>query len=66
MKKCISIILVVVMLISIMTILTSCEKAECSICGDEHLVSRMEKDEVFGRTVYVCKDCVEDINKLLG
>ena len=63
MKKIISLILVVVLVAALAFSLCSCEKAECDFCGEEKPVRSMEKDELFGETIYTCKDCQKDIEE---
>lgn len=65
MKKTISVILTVVMLISSLA-LTSCgEKAECDFCGEEYLARKMRESEVFGETIYICDECYDELKGAL-
>jgi hypothetical protein len=65
MKKIVSLILVTVMLLAVAVGMTSCgEKVTCSICNEEGRAGSMEKEELFGKVIYTCKDCVEDLEKL--
>ena len=64
MKKAVSIILAAIMLFTLAISLCSCEKAECDLCGEEKLVSKMTVEEVFGEKYYYCDDCQEDLEEL--
>ena len=63
MKKIISLILVVVLVAALAFSLCSCEKAECDFCGEEKTVRSMKKSELFGQTIYTCKDCQKEIDE---
>ena len=64
MKKVVSIILAAIMILTLAVSLCSCEKAECDLCGEEKLVSKMTVEEVFGEKIYYCNDCKEDLEDL--
>ena len=65
MKKIVSLILVTVMLLTVAVGFTACgEKVSCSICKEEGRAGSMEKEEIFGKVIYTCKDCVEDLEKI--
>ena len=62
MKKTISLILAIVMLLAVSVCLISCGKTgECEICGDE---ARLKKVEFYGETGWVCSDCAEGLEEL--
>ena len=60
MKKLISILLLVVVLV---TMLTACGKFKCDLCRDEKTGKKYET-EVFGQEVEICKDCYEDLESI--
>ena len=65
MKRILSLVLLAVMLLTVCLSVTACgKKAECSLCGEEYPVRKMEMEEVFGEEVYVCEDCMEDLEDL--
>ena len=60
MKKIISTFLAAIMLIFSAVALSSCvEKHECDFCGEERVC---EQRDVWGETIYMCKDCLDEIN----
>ena len=65
MKRILSLVLLAVMLVTLCVSFVACgEKAECSLCEEEYPVRKMEKEEIFGEEVYVCEDCMEDLEDL--
>jgi len=67
MKRILSLVLLAVMLVTLALSFVACgEKAECDFCGEEYPVRKMEKDEVCGEEVYICEDCMEDLEDAFG
>ena len=59
MKRVISLVLALVLVLSLAVMICSCgEKAECDTCGEEKYVKDMTKVlELGDYTVYICHDC---------
>lgn len=65
MKKIISLVLVAVMLLTLCFALASCgEKAVCDTCGKEFRAKDDNIKGMFGKNVYVCNDCLEDVEDI--
>jgi hypothetical protein len=58
MKRIISLICLVAMMLTMLVFLTSCAKVTCSTCGEEK--SKMSSEVVASlgdKKIYMCKDC---------
>lgn len=53
-------IVLVMMVVCTLLFAAACGK-ECDICGEK---GRGKTEEVFGKEVFVCNDCIEDMEKL--
>lgn len=60
MKKLVSTVLAIVIFVSSAIVMTSCgEKHECDFCGEE---KKCDVRIIMGEEIYVCDDCVDEIN----
>ena len=57
MKKTIAIMLVA---LTALTLFTACgKKSECDFCGE---IKKCSTKDVFGETISICKDCIDELN----
>jgi hypothetical protein len=61
MKKMISLVLAVLMVLTASLSLVSCKKGECDLCGEE---ARLKKAEVLGKECHICGECAENLDAL--
>ena len=61
MKKMISLVLAVLMVLAVSLCFVSCKKGESDLCGDE---ARLKKAEVMGKECYICGECAENLDAL--
>lgn len=61
MKKLISLVLAVVMILAVSLCFVSCAKGECDLCGEE---ARLKKAEVLGKECQICSECAENLDAL--
>ena len=61
MKK---IILVVLALVMVLTLGACGKKVECNLCGEEVSPRKAHADEIFGKEIYICNDCYEDLEDI--
>jgi len=61
MKKVLSTVLAVVMLASSAIAFSSCDtKHKCDFCGEE---KKCVEKTVMGESMYICDDCIDEINE---
>ena len=68
MKRVISLVLALVLVLSLAVMICSCgEKAKCDTCGEEKYVKDMTKVlEMGDYTVYICHDCENAVEDAIG
>ena len=67
MKRILALVLVVAMICAIALTVASCgATVECSVCGEKYNENQGETMEILGEKVYMCPDCVEAAQGLLG
>lgn len=50
-----------VLVLALALMMTAACGKECDLCGEK---GRGKTEEVFGKEVFVCNDCLEDLDKL--
>lgn len=63
MKKTVSVILAVVIILSLAITMCSCQARECDFCGERKSESDMRKSHVDGVTYYMCDDCYHELEE---
>lgn len=64
MKRIISVVLATLTIAMSAFALTSCgEKHECDFCNEE---KKCEVKSVWGEEIYVCDDCMDELNDMFG
>lgn len=60
-KKIVAMVLILAVLPS--TLVGCKEKVKCDFCGE---IARCETTEVWGEELYICDDCLDELNELMG
>ena len=63
MKKIITVILAVAMLLTLLMSFCSCSARKCDFCGTPRNTADMRKSEVEGNTYYMCDDCYHELEE---
>ena len=64
MKRIISLICLVAMMLTMLVFLTSCAKVTCCVCNEEKNKMATEESEVFNKKIYTCKECIREAEEL--
>ena len=64
MKRIVSLVLVVLILVTVAFSVCSCGKVECALCKEEVSSMSAKKADVYGQEVTVCKDCYKQMQEL--